>query len=112
VFRTVSVALALLRSGLDRSSILYLGWFGPRGLATIILSIEILDLAELEGTATITDAALFAVGLSVIAHGVTAWWGSNTYANVMERRPRAGAMAEDVLVAEVRPLRRFEQSSE
>ena len=110
VFRIAAVTLSLVGSGLDRASVLYLGWFGPRGLATIILSIEILDLAELPGTATITGAALFAVGLSVIAHGVTAWWGSNAYADAMERHPEAGAMAEDVPVAEVRPPRRFEQS--
>jgi NhaP-type Na+/H+ or K+/H+ antiporter len=110
VFRLAAVALSLVRSGLDRTSVLYLGWFGPRGLATIILSIEILDLAELDGTATITNAALFAVGLSVVAHGLTAWWGSNAYADAMEHHPRAGSMEEDVLGAEVRLPRRFEQS--
>jgi NhaP-type Na+/H+ or K+/H+ antiporter len=41
VFRMVAVVVALLGSGLERSSVLYLGWFGPRGLATLILSIEI-----------------------------------------------------------------------
>lgn len=108
VFRMAAVAVSLLGSGLERTSVAYLGWFGPRGLATIILSIEVLDLGELAGTATITDAALFAVGLSVLLHGVTAWWGSNAYADAMERHPQAGSMVEDVVGIEVRMPRRFE----
>ena len=66
--------------------------------------------ADLAGTATITQVTSATVALSVLAHGVTAWWGSNAYADAMERHPEAGAMAEDVPVAEVRPPRRFEQS--
>lgn len=110
VFRLVAVAVATLGAGLARASVLYLGWFGPRGLATLILSIEIAELSGLDGAATITDAALFAVALSVLAHGVTAWWGSNTYADVIDRHPRAGSLEEDVRPAGVRLPRRFEQS--
>ena len=50
-------------------SVLYIGWFGPRGLATIILTLEIVDESGLTGGSTIADAALFTVGLSVLAHG-------------------------------------------
>jgi sodium/hydrogen antiporter len=108
VFRLVSVGVAMLGSGLAWRSVLYLGWFGPRGLATLILSIEILELAELDGATRIADAALFAVGLSVLAHGVTAWWGSNAYADAMERHPAAGSMVEDAPTTEVPMPRRFE----
>lgn len=108
VFRLVAVGVALLGSGLAWRSVLYLGWFGPRGLATIILSIEILELAELDGAGPIADTALFAVGLSVLAHGATAWWGSNAYADAMEVHPAAGSMAEDERTVEVRTPRRFE----
>ena len=108
VFRLVAVGVALLGSGLAWRSVLYLGWFGPRGLATIILSIEILELAELDGAGTITDTSLFAVGLSVLTHGATAWWGSNAYADAMEVHPAAGSMAEDQRTVAVRTPRRFE----
>ena len=110
VFRMVSVVAATVGAGLERSSVLYLGWFGPRGLATLILSIEIAELSGLDGAAMITDTALFAVALSVLAHGVTAWWGSNAYADVIERHPRAGSLEGDVRPAGVRLPRRFEQS--
>jgi NhaP-type Na+/H+ or K+/H+ antiporter len=109
VFRLLSVVVATIGAGLDRSSVMYLGWFGPRGLATLILSIEVAEVAELDGGGTIVDAALFAVGLSVLAHGLTAWWGSNAYADRIARHPEAGSLEEDARPAAVRPPRRFEQ---
>ncbi|MEM9513745.1 MAG: cation:proton antiporter [Actinomycetota bacterium] len=79
--RLVSVVVASIGSGLDRPSMLYLGWFGPRGLATIILTIAIVDESDLDGAAIIADTALITVALSVVLHGATAWWGSNAYAD-------------------------------
>ena len=50
---------------------LFTGWFGPRGLATIVFAVLVLD-EKLPGNDTITLAAGWTVLLSVIAHGVTA----------------------------------------
>ena len=50
---------------------LFIGLFGPRGLATIVFAILILD-AKLPGNDTMMVAAGWTVLLSVIAHGVTA----------------------------------------
>ncbi len=36
--RMIPVALGMIGSGLNRVSVLYLGWFGPRGLASIIFA--------------------------------------------------------------------------
>jgi sodium/hydrogen antiporter len=69
--RMVPVALALLGSGFDRYSVAFIGWFGPRGLASVIfalLALEDLGPAAQEVTATIALTVLLSVG----AHGLTA----------------------------------------
>jgi sodium/hydrogen antiporter len=71
VVRMVPVALALLGSGFDRYSVAFIGWFGPRGLASVIfalLALEDLGPAAQEVTATIALTVLLSVG----AHGLTA----------------------------------------
>ena len=50
---------------------LFIGWFGPRGLAAIVFAVLVLD-EKLPGNDTIMLAAGWTVLLSVIAHGVTA----------------------------------------
>ena len=108
-FRVGAVAVAMARSGIAARSVLYLGWFGPRGLATIILTIEVVNASDFRGADTIRDAALFAVGLSVLAHGATAWWGSNAYAGYVEGHPEAGRLVEEAPTASVRVPRRSVQ---
>jgi NhaP-type Na+/H+ or K+/H+ antiporter len=69
--RMVPVALASAGSGLDRNAVLFIGWFGPRGLASLLfalLALEDLGQAANEAVAVIAVTVI----LSVIAHGVTA----------------------------------------
>lgn len=71
VVRMVPVALASLGSGLDGATVAFIGWFGPRGLASLVFAL--LALEELgdaaDGAVTVVAVTVF---LSVIAHGVTA----------------------------------------
>ena len=71
VVRMLPVALALIGSGLSRPTVAFIGWFGPRGLASIIFAL--IALEDLHGEA---DRAVAIIGmtvlLSVVAHGVTA----------------------------------------
>ena len=39
IIRMLPVALSLVRSGLDRPSVLFIGWFGPRGLASVVFAL-------------------------------------------------------------------------
>ena len=107
VLRIVPVLLSQVGSHLSRGSLLYLGWFGPRGLATLLLALEVAGEDDLTGADTIVDVALFTVGLSVLLHGVTAWWGSNAYADYVERHPDGDAMPEHHESPEVRVSRRI-----
>jgi NhaP-type Na+/H+ or K+/H+ antiporter len=67
----VPVAVALVGAGLDRKTVLFVGWFGPRGLASLVFAL--LALEELGANA---DEAVAVIGLtvllSVVAHGVSA----------------------------------------
>ena len=47
VVRIVPVALAMLGTGARRQTIAFLGWFGPRGLASIVFAVILLDEADL-----------------------------------------------------------------
>jgi sodium/hydrogen antiporter len=84
VARMLPVYLCLIGTRLNRADKLSIGWFGPRGLATIVFAILVLD-AKLPGNDTIILAAGWTVLLSVIAHGVSA----NPLVKAMAGRPSA-----------------------
>jgi NhaP-type Na+/H+ or K+/H+ antiporter len=71
VVRMVPVALALIGAGLDRNAVLFIGWFGPRGLASLLFAL--LTLEELgDGADAAVAVIAVTVLLSVVAHGVSA----------------------------------------
>jgi NhaP-type Na+/H+ or K+/H+ antiporter len=79
LIRLLSVWLAVLGMGLDRWSKLFVGWFGPRGLASIVFIVIVLD-ADLTHSQDIAMVASCTILLSVLAHGMTAtplahWYG-------------------------------------
>jgi len=74
VLRIVPVFLALLGTGFQWPTVLFIGWFGPRGLATIVFGL--LAFEELGTDATVmgpvAGVIAFTVLLSVFAHGFSA----------------------------------------
>lgn len=92
VVRTFPVAPRVARSGLGRPTVLSLGSFGPRGLASIILALIVVQEADLAGTPVIVLFTAATVTSRVLAHGVAAVWGFNAYADWCETHP-AGAAA-------------------
>jgi NhaP-type Na+/H+ or K+/H+ antiporter len=79
VIRIIPVSLAMLRSGFAPASVAYIGWFGPRGLASIVFAGAVFE-AAVPDAGTITDVILLTVVLSLILHGVTAAVGARRYA--------------------------------
>jgi len=71
VVRMLPVFLCLIGTRTSTTDKLFIGWFGPRGLATIVFAVLVLD-EKLPGNDTIMLAAGWTVLLSVITHGVTA----------------------------------------
>jgi NhaP-type Na+/H+ or K+/H+ antiporter len=81
------VALSLVGSGLDRPSVLFIGWFGPRGLASVVFAL--LAIEELGETLPEVDRAVAAVvltvTLSVVLHGISARPGGLRYIRSEQR---------------------------
>jgi len=69
--RMLPVALALLGAGFDRYSVVFIGWFGPRGLASVIFALLALEDLHSAGDDVVAVISL-TVLISVIAHGFSA----------------------------------------
>lgn len=79
--RMLPVAIALWGSGLSRATVLFMGWFGPRGLASIVLGLLFLEReVSLPGESTIRLTVMATVLLSIVAHGLSAQPGIALYA--------------------------------
>lgn len=68
--RVFPVLLALLFTDMNRHERLILAWFGPRGLATVVFTLMLLDVPHPE-VKMISEVAVFTILLSVFLHGVT-----------------------------------------
>ena len=83
--RVLPVALSLLRTRLAGVSVLFAGWFGPRGLASIVLGlIVVAEAPQLAGRNEIEMVVASTVLLSVLLHGLTATPLSAAYARRVE----------------------------
>ena len=81
IIRMLPVAISLVGTKLRRSSVLFVGWFGPRGLASIVLVLVALEEPALAPLAPqIATIVLVTVILSVFAHGISARPGASLYA--------------------------------
>ncbi|MEU2544145.1 cation:proton antiporter [Streptomyces roseolus] len=89
--RMVPVALALLGSGLRLPTVLYIGWFGPRGLASVVLGLLVAE-EHVAGTELLGRVVAVTVALSVLLHGATASVLAGAYGS-WYRRAAAGAPA-------------------
>ena len=72
VVRMIPIALSISGTGLSGGSKLFLGWFGPRGLASILFALLILEKYSVPGVDMVHVTVVVTVLLSVLLHGVTA----------------------------------------
>ena len=73
VIRMLPVAIALAGQGLGPGAIAFIGWFGPRGLASVILALVVIEEQPLlAGIEEIFLVMTVTVLMSVVLHGVTA----------------------------------------
>ncbi len=87
VIRMVPVALSLIGSGLRRDTVLFIGWFGPRGLASIVFILTSIEETELLATDELIVAACLTVVLSIVLHGFSAQPLSRLYGRRLEEMP-------------------------
>jgi len=82
IVRVLPIFLSLAGTGATVKDRLFLGWFGPRGLASVVFAVIVLD-SGLPGAESISLVVALTVFLSLIAHGfsakpMSAWLMKNT----------------------------------
>jgi len=70
--RVIAVWMALLRTDVPTRSRLFLGWFGPRGIGTLVLGLLVVQEGAIEQVDLITQTVVVAVTLSLVVHSATA----------------------------------------
>jgi NhaP-type Na+/H+ or K+/H+ antiporter len=92
VVRMLPVAVSLAGSGLGKPTVAFMGWFGPRGLASIVLGLVYLEeQKDLPGEQTTRLAVMATVMLSIFAHGLSAAPGIrllSRLSNPLESEPK------------------------
>jgi NhaP-type Na+/H+ or K+/H+ antiporter len=88
VVRIVPVAIALLGLGARLPTVGFLAWFGPRGLASIVFAVLILQAGPIPHLDLILATITITIVISVYAHGVTALPLTNRYVAWAAAHPR------------------------
>ena len=70
--RMVAVLVALIRSDLPMYSRVFVGWFGPRGIGTVVLGLIVLERGEISEADLISQVVVVAVTISLLVHSLTA----------------------------------------
>ena len=81
LIRMAPVAAALAGSGMRRPTVGFIGWFGPRGLASIVFALMLEEDGGVTHAETVMTAVFVTVGLSVLLHGVSAAPLADRYAD-------------------------------
>jgi sodium/hydrogen antiporter len=99
--RMIPVAIAMWASRAQAPTVAFLGWFGPRGLASIVFAVIVVEESRLPHEHLIVLAIYLTVGLSVLAHGLTAAPLADRYARWYEQHPRERVPPMESAPAEV-----------
>jgi NhaP-type Na+/H+ or K+/H+ antiporter len=85
VVRVLPVVIAMWGSRARAPTLGFLGWFGPRGLASIVFAVIVVEESQLPHEHLVVLAIYLTVGLSVLLHGVTAAPLADRYARWYEQ---------------------------
>lgn len=70
--RVFAVWVAMLRTDLPTRSRLFIGWFGPRGIGTLVLGLLVVKEGVVQQADLITQTVVVTVTLSLVVHSITA----------------------------------------
>jgi len=85
VIRMLPVVISLLGMQLNWGTLWFLGWFGPRGIASILYALLLLEGSDVPARGMILSVVMTTVLFSIFAHGLTAFPGSRWYARQTAR---------------------------
>jgi NhaP-type Na+/H+ or K+/H+ antiporter len=97
--RMLSVAISMLGEKVRLVTSLFLGWFGPRGIASILYIFIVLESESLPGLQLIYSVAMITVLFSIYAHGITAAPAADQYAKrlaALDQEEKAKPENQDV----------------
>ena len=109
VVRMLPVTLSLLGTHARPATVAFMGWFGPRGLASIVFAVIVED-AHLPHTSEIVTITFVTVGLSVLAHGISATPLVNRYVRWYKTVSEVGPTEMETRPAHEHRLRHFGRS--
>ena len=89
VIRMVPIAISLIGSGVQGGTVAFLGWFGPRGLASILFALFVLEEVPMGAGGRILVITVVTVTLSIFAHGLSAAPLSRKYGEAVSRMRRS-----------------------
>jgi NhaP-type Na+/H+ or K+/H+ antiporter len=106
IVRMLPVAVAFLGTSARPQTVAFTGWFGPRGLASIVFAVIVLDETKLPYDSTIALVVVFTVLLSVYAHGLTSRPLTARYASWFRSHPEDSRPPMESVHAEPQRWRR------
>jgi NhaP-type Na+/H+ or K+/H+ antiporter len=104
--RMLPVAVALLGTHARLRTVAFVGWFGPRGLASIVFTVIAVENGTLAHASEITVAVGFTIVLSVYLHGLSAKPLTDRYARWYRGHPRNGLPSMESVHAPAQRWRR------
>jgi NhaP-type Na+/H+ or K+/H+ antiporter len=105
IVRLVPVAISMWRSRARVPTLGFLGWFGPRGLASIVFAVIVIEESQLPQEQTIVLAIYLTVGASVFLHGLSAAPLAKRYARWYSAHPRDKVPSMESAPSEVTRVR-------
>jgi NhaP-type Na+/H+ or K+/H+ antiporter len=98
VIRIVPIAVSMIGTQFKPATNIFLGWFGPRGLASIVLGLVFLEQeAHLAVTPVIRLVVIATVLFSIFAHGFSALPGISLYSRWLKTLKPDAAECEEVV---------------
>jgi NhaP-type Na+/H+ or K+/H+ antiporter len=94
VARPVAVLVSLIGTRLPGPQKLFIAWFGPKGVASMLFALFVLDSA-VSDRSLVFDVAAFVILASILAHGLTDTVGGRWIEGRMRKRREEGAGAEE-----------------
>ncbi len=105
VVRMVPVAIAMLGKGVRAPTVAFMGWFGPRGLASVVFGLLVIERGVPQGETLLTTVVV-TVALSVLLHGLTSAPLVGVYRRWYESHAKAHPKAAEAVATTVPRQRR------
>lgn len=86
IVRPLAILIALVGTDASILTRLFFGWFGPRGLATALFALLVVDQLDYQIGENILHLAVNAVWMSAVLHGISAAPGARWYARALDKR--------------------------